>query len=128
MMAAISFLMPASGALISIPLFTVFLLRLILAEEAFLSAKLGEPYREYLRAVPRLVPRFRAALPSAGDKPHWLVAVITEVNPIGIFVTFAVLAWRYDYLLMIKSVLISFGISLVVRAFMPREHANPDPA
>jgi hypothetical protein len=125
---AISFLMPASGALVSITLLTIYLLRLILAEEAFLSAKLGEPYRKYLRAVPRLIPRFRAALPPAGDKPHWLVATVTEVNPIGIFVTFAVLAWRYDYLLMIKAVLISFGVSLVVRALMPREHPNPDPA
>jgi hypothetical protein len=33
---------------------------------------------------------------------------------------YAVLSWRYDYELMLKAVLICFGVSLVVRAVMPR--------
>ena len=39
--------------------------RLILGEEAFLTGQLGEPYREYLRAVPRLIPRWHSNLPQA---------------------------------------------------------------
>ena len=61
MFAAMAFLMPPSGALVSMILATVFLLRLILGEEAFLAGELGEPYRKYLRAVPRLWPRARPA-------------------------------------------------------------------
>ena len=118
MFAAMAFLMPPSGALVSMTLVTVFFLRLILAEEAFLSGQLGEPYREYLRAVPRLFPRLRAGLPSAGHNPHWLISVISEINPIGIFFTLAVLSWTYNYWLMIQGILVSLGASLVVRAFM----------
>jgi protein-S-isoprenylcysteine O-methyltransferase Ste14 len=120
MMAAISLLMPPTGALFTMALVTVFYLRLILGEEAFLAGQIGEPYREYLRAVPRLIPRLRPRLPRAPAHPNWLTALLTEINPIGIFITLAILSWTYNNLLMIKAVLISFGISLVVRAFMPR--------
>ncbi|SPE28991.1 Isoprenylcysteine carboxyl methyltransferase [Candidatus Sulfotelmatomonas gaucii] len=120
MMAAISLLMPPTGALFTMVLVTIFYLRLILGEEVFLTAQIGEPYCEYLRAVPRLIPRLHARLPRAAAHPNWLIALLTEINPIGIFVTLAFLSWTYNNLLMIKAVLISFGISLVVRAFMPR--------
>jgi protein-S-isoprenylcysteine O-methyltransferase Ste14 len=125
MMAAISMLMPPTGALFTLVLVAVFYLRLILGEEAFLTVQLGEPYREYLRAVPRLIPRLHSTLPRAAAQPHWLIAILTEINPIGIFFTLAVLSWRYDNLLMIKSILVSFGLSLVIRALMPREQSTP---
>jgi protein-S-isoprenylcysteine O-methyltransferase Ste14 len=128
MMVAMSLIMPPTGALFVTVLIAVFYLRLILGEEAFLSGQLGEPYREYLRAVPRLFPCLRTGLPPAGHKPHWIVALLTELNPIGVFITMAFLSWRYDNALMLKGILISFGASLVVRALMPRERANPDPA
>lgn len=91
MMIAVSLTMPPSGALFTVVLSGFFYLRLILGEEAFLSARLGEPYQHYLRSVPRLVPRLRANLPPAGRKPYWLTALITEINPICIFVTVAFL-------------------------------------
>jgi len=59
-------------------LLTVFFLRLILGEEAFLAGRLGEPYLEYLRAVPRLFPSLRASLPPAGHKPNWLVSMVSS--------------------------------------------------
>ena len=74
MMAAMAFIMPPSGALFAMTLLTLFFLRLILAEEAFLAVQLGQPYLDYLRSVPRLIPRLRAALPApaknrAGSSP-----------------------------------------------------------
>jgi protein-S-isoprenylcysteine O-methyltransferase Ste14 len=120
--------MPPSGAVVAMPLLAVFLLRLILAEEAFLTATLGEPYRAYLREVPRLIPRLRGSLPPAGHKANWGIALLTELNPIGIFLTFAVLSWWYDYELMLKAVLICFGASLVVRALMPRGSTGAEAA
>jgi protein-S-isoprenylcysteine O-methyltransferase Ste14 len=124
MMAAMALLMPPTGALFAMVLLTIFLLRLILGEEAFLSGKLGEPYREYLRTTPRLIPRLRGALPAAGDKPQWMTAALGELNAVGIFITLAVLSWSYDHMLMMKGVLISFGASLVVRAVMKRDEAD----
>ena len=124
MMAAISLLMPPTGALFTIVLVTVFYIRLILGEEAFLAAQLGQPYREYLRAVPRLLPRLRPSLPGVAARPAWGIALLTEINPIGIFVALAFLSWTYNNLLMIKAVIVSFGVSLVVRAFMPRGQAK----
>jgi len=124
MMLAVSLLMPPSGALFTMILVSVFYLRLILGEEAFLGAKLGDPYRVYLRAVPRLFPRLRSSLPRAAAQPHWLVAAFTEINAIGIFVALAFFSWSYDNLLMIKVIVISFGISLILRALVRRGEAE----
>jgi protein-S-isoprenylcysteine O-methyltransferase Ste14 len=124
MMAAMSLLMPPTGALFAIPLLTLFYLRLILGEEKFLAGQLGEPYREYLRAVPRIFPRLRTLLTQIGDrpadrKPQWLHALITEINPIGVFVALAFFSWSYNNWLMIRAIIVSFGISIVVRALTP---------
>jgi protein-S-isoprenylcysteine O-methyltransferase Ste14 len=121
MMVAMSSLMPPTGALFAMTLLTVFFLRLILGEEAFLIGRLGEPYRKYLRAVPRLFPRLRTTLPPlgvqpSGGKPQWMHAFITEINPIGVFITLAFFSWSYNNWLMIKAILVSFGLSMVVRA------------
>lgn len=118
MMLAICLLMAPSGALFAMVLVTIFYVRLILGEEAFLAAKLGEPYKEYLRTVPRLVPRLRSSLPASEARPQWLTAILTELNPIGVFVTLAFLSWSYDNLLMLKAILGSFLLSMVVRGLM----------
>ncbi len=118
MMIAVSLLMTPSGALFTVVLLTVFFVRLILGEEAFLTAQLGEPYVAYLRAVPRLLPRLRGSLPPAGRKPHWLTALFTEIFPIGAFFTMGVLSWRYDQQLMLEGIFWSFLASLVARGLM----------
>lgn len=124
MFAAMAFLMPPTGALFVAVLITVFQMRLIFAEEAFLAGQLGEPYREYLRAVPRLVPHLRtifsrASHVPASSKPRWIRAVLAEINAIGVFIALAFFSWSYNNWLMIKVIIISFGVSMVVRALMP---------
>jgi len=126
MIAAIAFVMPASGALFVLIALPLFLFRLILGEEAFLSIQLGNPYRAYLRSVPRLLPRLRSNLPATHEQPRWGRALIAEINPIGIFLIMAVLSWRYDNTLMLRAILICFGLSLVVRALLPAA-ATPAP-
>jgi protein-S-isoprenylcysteine O-methyltransferase Ste14 len=120
MMLAVTLLMTPSGALFTIVLITIFYMRLILGEEAFLGEQLGQPYAEYMRAVPRLIPRLRSSLPAAGNKPHWLIAIATEIMPIGTFLTFAVLAWSYDRQrqLMLEGIFWSFLASLLARGLM----------
>ncbi len=124
MIAAISFAMPASGAAVTLVLISAFLLRLILGEEAFLAGQLGESYRLYLRAVPRLFPRLRSNLPAATGIPQWGRAVLGETNPIGIVLILAVLSWRYDNGLMIRAIVVNFGISIVLRAFVVQGRAE----
>jgi len=120
MVAAIVFLMPPSGALVTMLLITLFQVRLILGEEAFLAAQLGEPYVAYRRAVPRLIPRLRGAPAAVPVKPQWLRAIFSELTPVGVFVALAFFSWTYDNRLMARVVLIAFGASLVARAFVPR--------
>jgi protein-S-isoprenylcysteine O-methyltransferase Ste14 len=119
MVAAMAFLMPPTGAVVSLALISVFLMRLILGEEAFLSEQLGEPYREYLRAVPRIIPRLRTTLQASGARADWLRALAAEITPIGVFLAFAVFSWNYDHQLMVRVIVICLGISLVTRALMP---------
>jgi len=122
MVAAICFLMPPTGALWTMALLTLFQLRLIAGEEAFLTRKLGAPYLSYLEAIPRLmpqlIPRRENSLIRTGCKPRWVHALLAETNAIGVLLIFVVLAWRYDHTLMIKAVVVNFGLSLVVRAFL----------
>lgn len=120
MVLAIAFIMPVSGAVFTLVLITVFLLRLILAEEAFLSAQIGETYQHYLDAVPRLIPRLRSNLEKSGSSPHWGRAIVAELTPIGVFIALAFLSWSYDARLIGRAILISFGASLVARALMPQ--------
>jgi protein-S-isoprenylcysteine O-methyltransferase Ste14 len=124
MVAGLAFLMPPTGALFALVLISIFLLRLILGEEAFLSAQLGEPYRAYLASVPRLIPRVRTTVARGGGKPQWPRGVLAELLPIGVFFTLAALSWTYDNRLMGRVILIVFGASLVVRALLPHEAAT----
>ena len=119
MTAALAFLMPPSGAMVTMILLTIFQLRLIFGEEAFLAERLGESYRDYCHAVPRLFPRLRGAPQRSGQEPRWLRSVLTELTSIGVFVALAFFSWGYNNRLMIRAILISFGLSLVTRAFLP---------
>jgi protein-S-isoprenylcysteine O-methyltransferase Ste14 len=124
--AALSLMMPVSGALFAMVAVTIFLFRLILGEEAFLATRLGMPYQDYLRAVPRLLPRLRTNLPAAGRKPQWLQALLSEIASIGIFVALAFFSWSYDNRLMARVIIISFGLSLVARALLPPVKREPN--
>jgi protein-S-isoprenylcysteine O-methyltransferase Ste14 len=128
MIAALAFLMSPIGALITMVLITFFQFRLILGEEAFLAGQLGAPYQDYLSAVPRLIPHLRTTLPPSTAKPQWIRAILTELTPIGIFIAMAVFSWRFDYMLMVRTILVVFGVSLVVRAIIPKAAKPPEPA
>jgi protein-S-isoprenylcysteine O-methyltransferase Ste14 len=119
MFAALALIMPATGALLVLVAAPLFLFALIRGEEAFLTAQFGDLYRTYQLAVPRLIPRLRTTVQPSGNKPHWLQAVLSEINPIGVFATIAFLSWTYDTQLMWRAIAITFGVSLIVRAFMP---------
>ena len=117
---ALALLMPPSGALFCILLIGLEQLRLINGEEPFLTAKLGEPYLAYSAKVPRIIPALTPRIPASNLQPHWPSAFLGEIYMWGVFVSFAALGWRYNSFLIIKGVIISFGISLIARAFIPK--------
>jgi protein-S-isoprenylcysteine O-methyltransferase Ste14 len=117
---ALSLLMPPTGAIFCILAIGIFQLRLIAAEESFLTTKLGEPYTAYCAKVPRLIPALTPRVPASTIQPRWLLAFFGEIYMWGVVVSFAFLGWRYNSILLIKGVLISLGISLIVRALLPR--------
>jgi hypothetical protein len=112
--------MPPSGAIFCILAISIFQLRLIAAEESFLTAKLGEPYTAYCAKVPRLIPAITPRVPASTMQTKWPLAFLGEIYMWGVVVSFAILGWRYNSILLIKGVLISLGISLIVRAFLPK--------
>jgi len=117
---ALALLMQPSGALFTVVLIGLLQLRLICAEESFLSAKLGEPYREYCALVPRLIPSLTPRVPASPVQPRWSMAFLGEIYMWGVFISFAALGWRYNSMLIIQGVLVSLGVSLVARAFVPK--------
>jgi len=117
---ALALLMPPSGAIFCIIAIGTFQLRLIAAEESFLTTKLGEPYLAYCAKVPRLIPALTARILASTMQPRWPLAFLGEIYMWGVVVSFAILGWRYNSILLIKGVLISLGISLIVRAFLPK--------
>ena len=128
MVVALAFLMPVTGAVFTVVLLTIFLVRLTLGEEPFLSAQIGEPYIAYMRAVPRFIPRVRGAPAPAGEKPRWLRAFLAELTPIGVLVAVIVYSRDYNLPLAGRVILVFFGASLIARALMPGVLVNSAPA
>lgn len=122
----ISILMPPSGALLFLVANIVFYLRLILAEEDYLGARLGSAYFEYRQRVRRLLPSLRPRIPPSTGRPHWLQGALGEIYPAGFAFCLAGLAWTYNPDLLIRCVLLCFGLSLLVRAFLPRAQPSND--
>ena len=120
----VSILMPPSGTAFFLLAFSVFVVILISVEERFLAAKQGGPYQQYLRRVPRLLPRRSAGNATSSARPQWVRALFAETYPIAITLCFAVLAWRYNARILIRCVLICYGLSLVVRALTKRPMAD----
>jgi protein-S-isoprenylcysteine O-methyltransferase Ste14 len=116
----IAILMPPSGAAFFLVANAIFYFRLILGEEAWLAQRLGERWEEYCRRVPRLIPSLRPHAAAPGVRPHWLEALLGECFPVSMSLCLAVLAWRYQPELLIRCLLVCFGLSLVARALLPK--------
>jgi protein-S-isoprenylcysteine O-methyltransferase Ste14 len=117
---ALALLMPPTGAIFCILAIGLFQLRLIAAEEAFLAAKLGNTYRAYCTRVPRLIPALRPQVPASTAHATWPAAFLAEIYMWGVVVSFAILGWRYNAFLITQGIIVSLGLSLVSRAFIPK--------
>ena len=93
-------------------------------EERFLTERQGDVYQQYCRRVPRLLPRLAAGDITSSGSPRWVSAFLNETYPIAITLCFALFAWRYNARILIRCVLICYGLSLVVRAMTKRPAAD----
>jgi protein-S-isoprenylcysteine O-methyltransferase Ste14 len=118
-MLALVLLMPVSGAVFSLLAMVLFQVWLIFTEEGFLRAKLGEAYVDYCQKVPRLIPALRPRVAASGARPRWMRAALAEIVMWGVAASFAALGWRYDANLLLRCVLVSLGVSLIVKALQP---------
>ncbi len=121
---ALTLLMRPSGAVFAVVALVGFQVRLILGEEAFLREKLGEAYAAYCAQVPRIFPALRRPTSQKRDAGHpvpmakWAHAALAEVYMWMSAASFAVLGWRYDERLLLQCVLVSLGVSLVVKGLI----------
>lgn len=119
---AVTLAMSRSGALFFVVALAVFALRLMAGEEAYLTQQQGEAYFAYRRAVPMLLPRLRRLMPDAKERaggvlrPQWARSIPAETFAVGVALCLAVFGWRYDSVLLIRCVVVCFGVSLVVGA------------
>ena len=116
----VTILMPPSGALFAVVLLWIFQVRLALAEEPFLAARFGQAYLEYKQAVPRFLPSPKPLIAAAGARPHWIQALLGEIYFVAVFVVLAIFGWSFNAQPLRQGLIISVGIALVVRAFLPR--------
>ncbi len=112
---ALCILMPPGGAAFVLVVMVVRYGLLVRAEEAHLLQTQGDAYRAYQKLAPRWLPRLRTQIAAGGARAHWGQAVIAETYVWGMAITYAALAWRYNTMLLLQGVLISFGLSLVLR-------------
>lgn len=124
---ATALLMPPSGAVLSIILVGLLDSVLIVGEQAHLEAALGEIYTQYRRRVPSLLPSLKSTLRPTALKPSWGQGFAGEIYMWGAAVSFAVLGWHYNAQLIVQGLLVSFGLSLIVRA-TARPEASTRPA
>lgn len=118
---ALALLMPPTGALFAILLIVIFELRLIGAEEVFLTARLGEPYLAYRARVPSLLPALSPRVAASPLRPAWPSAFVGEIYMWGAAAAFAIAGWRYNAFLVTRGIIIALGVSLIARAFLPKK-------
>jgi protein-S-isoprenylcysteine O-methyltransferase Ste14 len=121
----IAIIMPPSGAIFAVALLWIFQVRLALAEEPFLAARFGQPYLAYKSEVPRFLPALRPLVPAAGQRPHWMQSVLGELYFLGAFLVLAIFGWSFNAQPIRQGILISLGVWLIVRAFMPSTKPAP---
>jgi protein-S-isoprenylcysteine O-methyltransferase Ste14 len=114
--AALSILMPPGGALFALVTVTLLIMAWVMAEERKLTIERGEGYIAYLKKVPRFFPAIMPRIPAGTARPHWLQGFIGEIHLWGMAITYLIFAHRYNVTILEQGVLISVGITFLLRA------------
>ncbi len=114
--AAISVLMPPGGALFALVTVTLLIVAWVLAEERKLTIERGDAYTSYLNKVPRFLPAIAPRILAGPALPDWLQGFVGEIHLWGMAITYLVFAHRYNVTILEQGVLISVGLTFLVRA------------
>ncbi len=123
---ALAFLMRPDAAVLAVALITLVQFRLIGREEPYLQERLGEAYTAYLSKVPRLLPSLRPRTAAGTDRPRWKQGILSETYMIATALTLLMVgwsrgfAWETSFLRVVQGLIVSLGLSVVARAFIPR--------
>lgn len=123
---AVAVLMRPEAALLTIALIVLVQYRLIGREEPYLTQQIGPTYVEYRRSVPRLLPGLHGTLSPSSARPNWRQGMLSEIYVIGCALSFLFLGWSAGFgwetnvLHVIQGIVVSLGISVAARAYIPR--------
>ncbi len=123
---ALAFLMRPEAAILAIVLIVLLQRRLIGREEPYLLERMGDAYAAYLREVPRLLPSARPCTAQGIHRPNIMQGILSELYVLGVAITLATVGWSHSYgweasiVRVIQGIVISLGISVVARAFIPK--------
>ena len=122
---AVSILMPPSGALVFLAGCVLLTFALVAAEGPHLAQQLGAAYDAYRKQIPSFIPAIRAHVRPAPVKPRWVQAIAAESFHVGYALCLVVFAWQYNVDLLIRCLLICFGISLVANGIFSSRSLRP---
>ena len=122
---AVSILMPPSGAIFFLAGSVLLTVALVAAEGPHLAQRLGAAYVTYRREVPGFIPAVRPHVEASTVKPQRVPALAAESFHIGFAVCLIVFAWQYNVDLLIRCLLICFGLSLVANGIFSFRSMRP---
>ncbi len=115
---AICVLMSWPAAIVVILLTLALEWTLVMAEERYLAGQMGDAYRSYRERVPRFFPSPTRRLGPGSGAARWGRAFLSEIYMWGAAFSFAAFGRTYNALLIMQGLVISFGISIVVRGLL----------
>jgi protein-S-isoprenylcysteine O-methyltransferase Ste14 len=122
---AVSILMPPAGAVFFLAGSALLTAALVAAESPHLAQQLGPAYAAYREQVPSFLPAVRPHVPAATVQPHWAQSLAAEVFHVGVAGSLLFLAWQYNVTLLIRCLLICFGLSLVANGIFSARSMRP---
>ena len=123
--AAISILMPVAGAVFFLVGCTLLTFALVAAEGPHLAQQLGSAYDTYRAQIPSFIPVLRSQVAASTAKPHWAQSFAAEVFHVGIAVCLLLFAWQYNVDILIRCVLVCFGLGLVANGIFSARALRP---
>lgn len=122
---AATILMPPAGAIFFLAGCAALTAALVAAEGPHLARQLGPAYAEYRKQVPGFIPALRAHVQAARVQAQWAQSLAAESFHIGFAACLLIFAWQYNVNLLIRCLLICYGISLVANGIFSARNMRP---
>jgi protein-S-isoprenylcysteine O-methyltransferase Ste14 len=123
--ASISILMPVDGAIVFLLGCTLLTMALVAAEGPHLAQQLGSAYDTYRAQIPSFLPAIRSQLAASTVRPRWAQGLAAEVFHVGYAVCLVIFAWQYNVEVLIRCLLVCFGLALVANGIFSARELRP---